>query len=929
MADAQGDNILKVLSGNQFGAEVTLSDGTYSFGSGDDADIQLLDVSLQPLHGQVRLRDGKIEIRAMQGDFSTASGLSVARDDDTWHEIAQMDAVSAGLSKFVIAGSGANWSSLVPATPAQKPRKPADFGLAGRTFAALPRRVIYAAGGAVALLALVTMLGGNGGDAAQRGGAEATAAAMTDLRAALAAMPFASGVKIDERADGTLSIEGYVEDQVERRAIQNAFDASGLPGALRVFVRENLRADVAGTIDSMKVPATFTLDDAGNLTLRGTVLDPAAAARLTDSIRTGVFGLASVKSEMRTADEILSDLRGIARDAGLGNLVIFRLDGLVVEATGIVPRDKVDNWVGLIGAYSRRFAAEIPLRSFVTLDQPAASDTAPVIIGSGPAAAAETGRVVAPETLTAPNEIDARSLFAGPPTGQPVPSGAAAAPVRPAIPPNLAAALDQLARERPELYRSLSDTIAQGRMPDAALLQQIMSALGGQMQSTASGSDGVQRVEVVIPGIGAIGTLDELAAQMRDALARPAAPSATAQATAPLGAAPVAATPLAGAPILLAAPAAAQAPAQAPQPAADQPAAAQATAPQLAQTAAIAPQPEPTRPAATDPAPAQPAPTQTAVTQTVADAETPAQPAPAQADAADATPPVAPAIASTAPDAPPQPAASAAAATEAPALLPAAEPEGTSKQGLPFFSLPGGESAGLDRMMAEADAVMAPTGATAPAVKAAISPNLLALVSMQHEQLQMGRTLMRLPRPLSALPYPVDEPVTCWTGGKLTPEMLPAALLLLDSLSLSSESDITTIAPDLRDVIMETALSPARVRACLDRTRTDFGQMVGNSSTFLAETARNPDFVEFLFRNVPRSDLPVVGASLEGDRYIELRDGRKLREGAAPDITSRLTAIGDLGILVRTADGTRIQTFGPDLGWRVVDACATPDCKGK
>ncbi|MEZ5753392.1 MAG: hypothetical protein R3D90_01065 [Paracoccaceae bacterium] len=244
---------------------------------------------------------------------------------------------------------------------------------------------------------------------------------------------------------------------------------------------------------------------------------------------------------------------------------------------------------------------------------------------------------------------------------------------------------------------------------------------------------------------------------------------------------------------------------------------------------------------------------------------------------------------------------------------------------LPLFALPQGEMVTMQPMIDAANVLIA-KDATGDAGAGSLSPNLVMLVAMQNEQLQFGKTLMRLPQPLTALPYSVDQPVSCWTGARLTPGMLPTALLLLDALSVSSDSDVSGLTPDVREVVMETALSPDRVKACLRQTGTTFGAMVGGSSTFLTETARNPDFVEFLFRNVPVAQLPLAGANLAGDRYVELTDGRKLGEGAAPDITSRIMSIGDLGILLRTAEGTRIQLYGSTLGWRVADTCGPNEC---
>lgn len=874
MAEAGRENILKVLSGNQYGAEVTLSDGTYSFGSGADADIQIVDVALQPLHGQVRLRDGKIELRATQGELSTASGLSVAKGDDTWHEIAQLDAVSAGLSKFAIAGQGADWASLAR-SGADRPSVRSDATRNPKRSGGVPRRAVYAVLTVVAVLAGAAYLGQSGGSAAPQPGKELEDAAFAALRRSIDAMPFAKDITVTRRADGSLAIEGYVEQQVERRAIQNTLDSSGLPATVRVFVRENLRADVAGTIESMALPATFRLDDQGNLTLEGTVLDPAAAGKLVENIQTGVFGLASVTDDIRTADDIVTELGSITSDAGLGDLVIFRLDGLVVEATGIVPRDKMDNWVGVMAVYSRRFASEIPLRSFVTLDQPATVTTAPIIIGTGPAAAAEAGRVVAPEALAEPNEVDAQSLFAGQPTNsEATPTGTTTATG--SLAARIEAALTRLRDLRPDLHDRLRADVAAGRVPDNALLQEVLNALGGSLRTVGLNAAGAPQVAIDIPGIGQIGTLDEMAAELQSAFAPAEAPATETPAR------PVAAAPLVQQPPVLATP------------------------------VVVAEVQEPNEPApAQTPAIQTPPPAQTAVVSTPP-AETTAEPAQALADA--------PAAASPAP----APAAAPETTAQAPAAPPTAETAAAATT-LPLFALPKTGSVAFTALKATTDALVKKEDEISGDVSP-ISPNLRALVAMQHEQLEMGRTLMRLPKPLSALPYPVDEPVQCWAGSKVTPELLPTALLLLDVLSVSGEDDIGSVSADLQDMIMETALSPNRVRDCLTRTGTAYGQMLGNSSTFLFETQRNPGFVEFLFRDVPKSELAIAGANLTDDRYVELVDGRKLREGAAPDITTRIAAIGDLGVLVRTADGTRVQLFGNALGWRVVDACATVEC---
>ena len=64
--------------------------------------------------------------------------------------------------------------------------------------------------------------------------------------------------------------------------------------------------------------------------------------------------------------------------------MLLRVDGELIEVTGIMPVDKIDSWVGFLTAYSRRFGKDIALRSFVQLQKPGTTDVAsqgqPVVI---------------------------------------------------------------------------------------------------------------------------------------------------------------------------------------------------------------------------------------------------------------------------------------------------------------------------------------------------------------------------------------------------------------------------------------------------------------------------------------------------------------------------------------------------------------------
>ena len=114
--------ILKILNGIQSGVEVSLSPGEYSFGSGNDDDIQLIDVSLKPNHLKLRVAPGKIEIRAQSGTFHTVGGLEGRSATDDWSEVQPLDVITAGTTRFALGLPTAQWATVTDDDLAQAKR---------------------------------------------------------------------------------------------------------------------------------------------------------------------------------------------------------------------------------------------------------------------------------------------------------------------------------------------------------------------------------------------------------------------------------------------------------------------------------------------------------------------------------------------------------------------------------------------------------------------------------------------------------------------------------------------------------------------------------------------------------------------------------------------------------------------------------------
>ena len=759
--------ILKVLSGSQLGVEVGLPDGEYSFGSGSDAEIQFADLSMAPVHGQLRVAGGKVEIRATGAALQTASGLVIAAGDGEWREIAQLDRITAGTSIFAVGGADANWSSLA-STPMQaaerrpEPSKPVT----------LNRNWLIGGGVIAASILAVLFLTGSGSNLPT-----ATQSTPNEtlklVRSTLAGLPFDNELDVVSEADGTITVSGYVETGTERRAVQNALQDIGVDVRRRIWALEALRTDIAGLISSQEIDITSELKPDGELILSGVWLDEEAVTRTVGLLESEVFGLSKITNSVQTAADFLDETNALIAKLQLGELVLARLDGMLIEMTGVVPRDKMDNWVGFMRAYAGQIAPHMPLRSFVTLDGQPSDATVPVIIGAAESEASG-GRVIAPDSVET-ETTDPENLFAQSESGAPVIAADAAteeevtaatdaAPVEDPTLDAYEAMIDDYARQNPEVVAMLIRGLTNGQFSDIKGLREYFAAAAtGQSVETAEASS-LAGAEVSDPdAIVRILNTDDVATEPTDV----------------------------------------------------------------------------------------------------------AQPALAAAFDAGAT---------------------------------VGRLNDAIRQ---LFDTSGDE------------AQLTPEAQSQNPELAAVSKEMIALAKAQSEALARGETLLVATEALGAEPALVLPSETCWAGSHITVESLPTVLLWMDILSISTNLDIAEVRPDSRLLFMEAALNPDRIRECLKRVDNDYGAALLANSEFLSEMARNNLFAAFLLRSVPRYPMDLAGINLDGERFAQLVDGRKLAEGAAPGVDSRLTVIGDLGLLIRVSDGYRVNLYDDNIGWLV------------
>ncbi len=379
MADAASAErlILKILSGVQIGAEVSLPPGEYLLGSGPDDDIQFIDVSVKPGHARLRIAAGKIEVRAEAGPLSIAEGVRLTPEHANWQEIPPLDIIQAGTLRFAVGLPTAQWSTIADedisgkaAAATNRPDEPASTRSEPTTrFAKVflhAKSFIIPIATAVGLIVFTVWLatGGRFGIGPQEHNSQQD---FETVRTALDHFPFGKPIELRQEVDGALFASGFVESAVERRALLGAVEKTGVPVHMRVEVLAFLRGEIENLIKAEKVSVTFSLSPTGDLTLEGVILAEQAANQFVALIRDRIIGLKNIDSKIRTAKALLDEIERLAHASQIDQRVIFRVEQTVVEANGVVPSNKIDAWVGFLQAYLRHFGKDIGLRSFVQL----------------------------------------------------------------------------------------------------------------------------------------------------------------------------------------------------------------------------------------------------------------------------------------------------------------------------------------------------------------------------------------------------------------------------------------------------------------------------------------------------------------------------------------------------------------------------------
>lgn len=881
MEDPSQSMIFKILNGPQNGVEVALEDGEYSIGSSREDDLQITDVALGGQHGRLRISDGRISISAGNGAITTSTGLSLSAGETGWHDIDQLDVVSLGTTRIAIGKASANWAGLLASSSVdlsgEKPVRaerwptvtPSIFLRYG-----LPSVVVLVLA-AFVTIGLSSPQSSISGLIKRNGGSDVEV-----VRGAIAKLPFGQQVKVNEEVDGSIFASGYVDSLVQRRAVNEAVAATGVQVRMRLWAREVVRNEVASLIDVKQLPLTFDMTKDGQIVLKGRELDKTKVDELSALISQQVVGVAGVKSEVETAETVLTNVREIARRAKVGEGVLFRLapldgGGQLIEATGAIRNDQIDAWLGFLKSYATSIADIMALRSYVGIEgqtivvnnaapaapgdktKPGSPAAVPIILASDKAGAGAVGRHV-PLDMFLNNQTSYEKLLnAVAPTSKPAtaPETAKAPPPvdgKADSPDQAVAAGDEKPVDgTPAATESKAPaTPAKAKTPDVSLMQ----ALGvGAVPDLLGGDDDAA---IVTPPL----VVKPPAIQVASAAGQPAPATQ------------------AGAP---------------------------ATSSQkLSDDGRVV---SPSSQAQT----ADGGNAQTAERE-VAAADGPINPV----NAPDASQPFVPADAASAPKVRTNPTPETAEAAPSGRKRPSGDEKAASPPEDVALSAQSQDQQRAVRQLRDATTAILELSKTSR-LEQMLGPERGKDVQSALDRISGDVKDVAALQPLAADPLIRQSFEACWPGSNVTPSILPTLIFWLDLLSVSNKVSIDDLFIDNYGLLLEAGLSPDRVRDCLLRQGDPVMAKLAGSSIYLEEVARNPDFIQFLLRTSPKFNLALAGANTIGARYIQLENGDTLMEGAAPSLESRIASIGDLGVLVRVPKGYVAEVYPKSMPWMI------------
>jgi type III secretion system YscD/HrpQ family protein len=310
--------VLRVLSGANRGAETRLSDGVWTIGTNEDADLTFAEPSLAPAHIRIVVEAARAEITvAAPGVIVGAAQLMPGQAVS----VEALTPVRVGATVFAIGPSGSDWSAVAvaPEAATQPPDRPSSEAAAPPQAIVTPqapgaavaprRRLPPIAAIALGVLAAMALAAWPGYRLLLSPGTAAGPAKdqLAEVQRIIAAHGLAPAVTV-ARVDGKLVVSGEAPPGNDIALLQRDLRASGIAAVVNLRTAPTPPADAtlaemaATVLRGYGIEGRPTVDGPGRITLRGYAAKDAAIRDAVERIRADIPNLQAINDEIATPE---------------------------------------------------------------------------------------------------------------------------------------------------------------------------------------------------------------------------------------------------------------------------------------------------------------------------------------------------------------------------------------------------------------------------------------------------------------------------------------------------------------------------------------------------------------------------------------------------------------------------------------------------
>lgn len=374
------ESLLKVLSGNHQGAEVTFGYETAIIGASDECDVVLTDTLISPKHLELTFAADGVTIKALENSKVFVDGRLIGEEPT---KVDNFQFITLGSTQIIIGPANQPWPSLsaadapsleTEATAVEEEETPAiqdEITLDDQNLSKLKKHKLILFGGSflilfgfsVALLFFLSMFQDTPEPIIEKPDV------MKQLQQAVSDMGLSNDVTITKNQNGFVA-SGYTVSNEDLSAIRSKLSMIEPTIRRKIYSEEKILSEIAALLSSIESRPKVQAISNGVFLITGYAYDKDNWVKTRKRIIEDVPGIIDLQDEVILPAKAYSLARPIIAKYKLSDKVgiLPQPDGIAIG--GLVSTDEQENWMLAKMQIEKTFGDDILLKNYVKISDP-------------------------------------------------------------------------------------------------------------------------------------------------------------------------------------------------------------------------------------------------------------------------------------------------------------------------------------------------------------------------------------------------------------------------------------------------------------------------------------------------------------------------------------------------------------------------------